>query len=93
MELDEGIPATSYSPMLYDKNIYKIYIILKENKCNKTEIKAFSKVCNVNYIEANKRLKDKRNLIGEGNAYWVKDILEKLLQYDVNYEIIPPYYH
>ena len=30
MELDEGIPVTSYSPMLYDKNIYKIYIIVVE---------------------------------------------------------------
>lgn len=91
MELYEGIPATSYSPMLYDENIYRIYIILKENKCNKVEIKAFSKVCNVNYIEASKKLNNKKVLIGEGNVYWVKDILKKLSQYDVNYEIIPPY--
>lgn len=93
MNLDESIPATSYIPMLYDENIYKIYIILKEDKYNKAEIKAFSKVCNINYLEASKKLKNKKNLIGEGNAYWVKDTLEKLLQYDVHYEIIPPYYY
>ncbi|NDO45568.1 hypothetical protein [Clostridium sp. MD294] len=91
MKLEEDIPVTSYSVMLYDKNIYKIYIILKGNKYSKMEIKAFSKVCNINYIEASKKLKNKKNLIGEGNAYWVKDILKQLSQYDINYEIIPPY--
>ena len=29
MELNEGIPLTSHITMLYDENIYKIYIILK----------------------------------------------------------------
>ena len=32
MELNEGIPVTSHITMLYDENIYKIYIILKENR-------------------------------------------------------------
>lgn len=91
MELEEDIPVTCYSTMLYDESIYKIYIILKESKYNKEEIKAFSKVCHINYIEASKKLKNKRNLIGEGNAYWVRDILEQLLKYDINYEIIPSY--
>lgn len=91
MELNEGIPVTSHITMLYDENIYKIYIILKENKYNKMEIKAFSKVCNINYIEASKKLKNKKNLIGEGNAYYIKDILKQLSQYDIDYEIIPPY--
>lgn len=32
-------------------------------------------------------------MIGEGNAYWVRDILEKLMQYNIDYEIVPPYCH
>ncbi len=79
--------------MLYDKNIYQIYMILKESKCSIEEIKAFSKLCNINYIQSKNRLKNKRNMIGEGNAYWVRDILEKLMQYNIDYEIVPPYCH
>jgi len=32
-------------------------------------------------------------LIGEGNAYWVRDILEKLMKYNIDYETVPPYCH
>lgn len=92
-ERNNQFAVTSFSPMLYDKNIYQIYMILKESKCSIEEIKAFSKLCNINYIQSKNRLKNKRNMIGEGNAYWVRDILEKLMQYNIDYEIVPPYCH
>ena len=80
-ERNNQFAVTSFSPMLYDKNIYQIYMILKESKCSIEEIKAFSKLCNINYIQSKNRLKNKRNMI------------EKLMQYNIDYEIVPPYCH
>ena len=61
MTQDNNTPATSYIPMLYDKTVYAIYLIIKGSKYNHAELKAFSKICNINYLEANQKLKHKKN--------------------------------
>ncbi len=91
MTQDNNTSATSYIPMLYDKTVYAIYLIIKGSKYNHAELKAFSKICNINYLEANQKLKHKKNFMGKGNAYWIKDTLQKLSLYHVAYEIVPPY--
>lgn len=87
----EGFPITSDVPMLYDRTVYKLYIILKDQICSTLEIKAVSKVCSINYLEAKKKLVDRENYIAEGDAYWVKDIRKQLLSYNINYRIDPQY--
>lgn len=87
----EGVPVTTDIPMLYDETMYKVFIILGENKCNNTEIKAVSKVCNINFIQAKSKLTNKRTLIAQGGAFYIKDIILILSEYDVKIEIDPPY--
>ena len=53
--------------------------------------KAYSKILNLNYVQAKYALKNKRNLIVSGNACEIKEILYKLKQFKVHYEINPPY--
>lgn len=85
------VPVTSDIPMLNDETVYKIYIILKNSQHNHNEIKAVAKICGINYIEAQNRLKETRNLIVEGDAYKIWNILQKLYEYDVSFEVSPPY--
>lgn len=87
----DGSPVTTDIPMLRDKTTYVVYVILKEKQCNNFEIKAVAKVCNINYLEARNKLINRKTLIAQGNAYEIRDILEILLQYDVNFKILPPY--
>ena len=89
--LSEGNPVTTDIPMLRDETTYKVYIVLKGNKCNHIEIKAVSKVCNMNFFRVKSKLKEKKNLIIEGDAYEIRDILKMLSQYEVDFEIEPPY--
>lgn len=86
-----GIPVTTDIPMLYDEKRYKVYIILKGDRCNSAEVKIVAKLCNVNYISAKKKLMKKKNFILEGKAYMVMEILKKLSEYDVTFEIEPPW--
>lgn len=89
--LQEDAPVTTDIPMMRDETIYKVYIVLKGNKCNHIEIKAVSKVCNINFIRAKSKLKEKKNLIIEGDAYEIRDISKMLSQYEVDFEIEPLY--
>lgn len=86
-----GEPVTTDIPMLYDEKRYKVYIILKGDRCNSAEVKIVAKLCNINYISAKKKLMKKKNFILEGNAYMVMEILKKLSEYDVTFELEPPY--
>lgn len=87
----QGDPVTSSVPMLYDETEYKLYILLHDDICNLTEIKAVSKVCSINFLQVKNKLTSKRTLIVEGRAYTIRDILQILLKYDVKFEIDPPY--
>ncbi len=40
--------------MLEDKVVYKIYIVLKDNKCDIYEIRAVAKIYDINYIASKK---------------------------------------
>ena len=85
------VPITTDIPMLRDNEIYKVYIVLKNDKYSIIEIKAVSKVCGINYIEAKNKLKNKKNLIIQGNAYEVMKALRILSQYKVVFEVNPPF--
>jgi hypothetical protein len=86
---DPIYPVTSLQPS--DKTIYHLYFILDQNHCNFEAIKAYSKLFNVNYIQAKSMLNAKRVLIATGNAHNIKEILGKLKGLQINYEISPPY--
>lgn len=87
-----GEVATSvFHPIMNDNKIYSIYLILEQDTCNLDEIKAYSKILNLNYVKAKYALKNKQNLIASGNACEIKEILYKLKQFKVHYEIKPPY--
>jgi hypothetical protein len=86
------IPVTTDIPMLRDQTVYKFYIIRrKEDRCSNDEIRAVSKLCNVNYIAAKNMLEDKTVFIAEGNAYRMKELQQLVSAYEVIYEINPPY--
>lgn len=85
------VVTTVSHPMMYDTTIYHVYLILNQDTCNLQEIKAYAKLCHINYIQAKKALTNQRNLIASGNACEVKEILYHLKQFQVHYEIEPQY--
>ena len=85
------VVTSVYHPIMYDKTVYHIYLVLAQNTCSLDEIKAYANICNLNYVQAKYELKYKRNLIAEGNASYIKEILHKLSHFKVYYEIEPPY--
>lgn len=87
----DNIPATTDIPMLRDKTLYKVFVIIDKTQCDIMEIRAVSEVCNINFIEAKRKLKEKKNNIFQGNAYKVKDVLRILEKYNVCYETEPCY--
>lgn len=86
-----GEAITSFSPILSDTTEYHIYLILNDAGCNLEEIKAYAKVMNVNYLQAKQVLTQKRNLIAAGSAYDILEILDRLTQFEVRYEIEPEF--
>lgn len=78
-------------PMLHDKTIYHVYFILGEGHFDLEAVKAYSKLMNVNYIQAWRILNDKRILVATGNAYDIRELFNKLIPFQVHYEISPPY--
>ncbi len=84
------VPITTDIPMLRDRTIYRLYI-KKEEKNDINEIKAISKICNINYIEARKKLLEQIVFVAEGDAYEMKDLLQIIGRYEVSYEIKPQY--
>lgn len=85
---DPIYPVTSLQPT--DKTIYHLYFVLDQDRCNLEAIKVYSKLFNVNYIQAKSILNDKRVLIATGSAYDIKEILSKLKGLQIDYEISPP---
>lgn len=85
---DPIYPVTSLQPT--DKTIYHLYFVLDQDHCNLEAIKVYSKLFNVNYIQAKSILNDKRVLIATGSAYDIKEILSKLKGLQIDYEISPP---
>lgn len=82
---------TSYCPMAADKTTYSIYLLLGGEGGNKEEIRACAKVLNLNYLQAKKRLDQKRCLLLQGSAWRVQEVVEKLEAFEVRYEIEPPF--
>lgn len=87
-------PVTSDIPMLRDRTIYKLYLIKERGKSTIEEIKATSRMCGFNYIEASKKLKEEQQfLLAGGDAYEMRDALKIISLYDVCYKVVPPYPH
>lgn len=84
-------PITTDIPMLEDRTTYSVFILLQAEKCNIKEIKAYSAINCVNYLEAKRRLIQKKNFLTRGDAYYIRDVCKKLRRFQVNYEIEPPY--
>lgn len=82
---------TTYIPILEDKTPYCLYLVMKEDKYSQEELRAVSKLCGVNFIEASKMLNKRKVLLAEGNAYDMKHKLEMIRNYDVEYQVIPPF--
>ena len=91
---DTYLCVTSDSPMLRDQTIYKLYLIKERGKSTIEEIRATSRMCGFNYIEASKKIKaEQQFLLAEGDAYEMRDALKKISPYDVCYKVLPPYPH
>lgn len=88
---DPVYPVISFDPMLHDKTIYHLYFVLEQDLRDIEAIKAYSKLMNVNYIQAKRILNDKYVLIAAGNAYDMRELLSQLTHFQVHYEISPPY--
>lgn len=86
-----GEAITSYSPVLQDGTIYKIYLVLHEKNPSIEETKAYAKIMDTNYLQSRKELKCKKNLLVSGNAYDIGEVLKKLHAFQVQYEIEPTY--
>lgn len=90
--IEEGeFPVTSDVPMLYDENAYKIYVLVENVEKSYAIVKVVSKVCGLNYIAVRNMLKEGENLIFEGNAYETRDVLDKLVKSEIQFEVRPPY--
>lgn len=77
-----------------DHTTYCVYLILRDSCPDYQEIKTYAKIMNVNYIQAKNALILKRNLLASGNAYEIKELLDKLSCFQVHYEVEPAYpYH
>ena len=74
-----------------DKTIYHLYFVLDQGHHSLDAIKAYSKLFNVNYVQAKGVLNDKRVLIATGSAHDMREILNELKHFQVHYEISPPY--
>ena len=86
---DPVYPVTSLGPI--DKTIYHLYFVLDQGHHSLDAIKAYSKLFNVNYVQAKGLLNDKRVLIATGSAHDMREILNELKHFQVHYEISPPY--
>lgn len=86
-----GEAITSYSPMVQDCTTYHIYLVICDSNPALKDIKAYAKIMHVNYLEAKKMLTHKRNLIASENAANTGEILRRLNQYQVHYEVEPEY--
>lgn len=86
-----GEAITSYCPMEKDHTTYCVYLILRDSRPDYQEIKTYAKIMNVNYIQAKNALILKRNLLASGNAYEIKELLNKLSSFQVHYEVEPAY--
>lgn len=83
--------VTSYCPMAQDKTIYSVFLRQGGDESNIKDIQACAKILNVNYINARKMLNQNKVLLAQGKAMDIHQVLEKLADFDVNYEIEPPY--
>lgn len=84
-------PVTTDIPMLRDGTRYSVFILLRDEKCNIEEIRAYSAINCVNYIEAKRHLVQQKNFLTCGDAYYIQSVCEKLRHFQINYEIEPPY--
>lgn len=89
-QIGEAVTSVLH-PMMYDKTIYHIYLVLEHDTCSLDEIKAYAKILHLNYVQAKYALTNKRNLLASGDACDIKEILYKLCRFQVHYEIEPPY--
>lgn len=88
IEVNPAIPDIS---MARDTTRYSVFIILQAEKCNIEEIKAYSAINCFNYLEAKRCLIQKKNFLTGGDAFYIKDVSEKLRHFQIKYEIEPPY--
>lgn len=89
-QIGEAVTSVLH-PIMYDKTIYNIYLVLEQDTCSLDEIKACAKILHLNYVQAKCALKNKRNLLASGDACEIKEIVYKLNCFQVQYEIEPPY--
>ena len=68
-------PVTSLGPI--DKTIYHLYFVLDQGHHSLDAIEAYSKLFNVNYVQAKGVLNDKRVLIATGSAHDTINFIKK----------------
>ncbi len=84
-------PVTTDIPVPRDRTSYSVFLLLRAEACDMEEIRAYSAVNCVNYMEAKRHLIQQKNFLTCGDAYYIKSVLDKLRHFLVAYEIEPPY--
>ena len=69
--------------------IQNLFIVLAGEVASVPEIKAYSRLCKVNYVAAKKALVHKRNFVTKGTSHYVRELCSALDGYGVCYEIEP----
>lgn len=78
-------------PIFEDKQIYRVYLVLKKEKYNKNELNVFAKIRGISQKNADKKLQTGDRLLAEGDAMLIKEITIRLKGYSVNYTIEPEF--
>lgn len=76
-------------PIFEDKQIYRVYLVLKKMRYNKKELYAFAKIRGISLKKADEELEKGDRLLAEGEAMYVKKLSMELKGYCVNYMIEP----
>ena len=78
-------------PIFEDKQIYRVYLVLKKQKYNNNELRAFAEIRGMSLRKASEELETDNRMLAEGEAMFIKKVSEKLKGYCVNYVIEPEF--
>lgn len=84
-----GWATTLFNPIDLDQTIYTVKIDIIGNP-TREQLKTFSKILNVNYLETTKLLKE-GSATFSGKAIEIKDKIMTIKQYNIHYSISPAF--
>ncbi len=89
-QCDWALVTTRIPKIVSDIAKYKMYLLFADPK-NKKQIKALSKVANINFLQTRKMTKDEKPLIIEGRALEIDKARNLFDSLSIKYEIEPDF--